>query len=317
MKKAISVAVIVILIIIELQVISVSAAPSMSESIPPIVNADEVQVNASISIINGQLWSKIDIEYKMNTIHALGESYYNSNLGETDYVVTDKLEAHYPIPLSAKNISVMINEQEKDWQMDNKGFCHIFDSNLPEINWTIQPVPNHFTINVHYEQPIPRTTESTAYLGQYALVFPLILRFGSTDTPSYPLYTWFDYGTTDAMFAIQTQAYISQINAYTIATNGTLPKIAYSTDNSAELLQFKISGSGDQILFQRYSRNGNLVSNDPTLFPQVVVVTMNNETTQSTFPNLAFLILACLILAVIGVSVGLLLYIRHRKTVKA
>jgi hypothetical protein len=313
MKKAISVAVIIILLIIELQVISVSAAPTMSENIPPIVNADEVQVNASISNINGELWAKVDIEYKMDTIHALGESYYNSNLGETDNVVTDKLEAHYPVPLSAKNISVMVNDQEKDWQMANRDFCHIFDSSLPEINWTIQPVPQDFTITVHYEQPIPSTTESTAYLGQYALVFPLILRFGSTDTPSYPLYTWFDYGTTVATFTIQTQAYISQINAYSITFTG-LSKIGYSASNSAELLQFKISGNGNQILFQRYSRNVTQVSNDSTLFPQGAVLTMNAQTAQSTFPNLAVLVVACVILAAISVGAGLLLYIRHRKT---
>jgi hypothetical protein len=318
MKKIILVALMVLVILtIELQVNSVSAIPSMSQNIPPIVSVGEMQVNAYISSIGEEPWAKVDIEYKMDTIHAFGESYFDSNYGQTSNVVTNKLEAHYPIPLSAKNISIKVNNEEEEWQLDNKGFCHIFDSNLPEINWTIQPVPNHFTITVHYEEPIPVTTESTSYLGQYALVFPLILRFGSTDTPSYPLYTWFDYGTTDAMFAIQTQAYISQINAYSIATNGTLPKIAYPTGNSAELLQFKISGSGDQILFQRYSRNANLVSNDPTLFPKGAVVTMNSETAQSTFPNLAVLVVAGVISAVICVSVGLLLFRRRRKTAKA
>lgn len=138
MKKAIYVAVISLaVLIIGLRVNSASALASMSQNIPPIVSADEVEVNASISRINGELWAKADIEYKMDTIHAFGESYYNSNYGETDNVVTDKLEAHYPIPLSAKNISVVVNDQERDWQMDNKGFCHIFDSNLPEMNWTI------------------------------------------------------------------------------------------------------------------------------------------------------------------------------------
>ncbi len=34
-----------------------------------------------------------------------------------------------------------------------KTFRDIFDSNLPEINWTIQPVPQDFTIAVVYEQP--------------------------------------------------------------------------------------------------------------------------------------------------------------------
>ncbi len=314
MKKAILIAIIVsVVLIIGLQVNSVSAIPSMSQNIPPIVAINEMQVNASFARPNGQLWANIDIEYKMNTIHAFGESYFDSNYGQTNNVVTNKLEAHYPIPLSAKNISIKVNDEEKDWQLDNKGFCHIFDSNLPEINWTIQPVPKGFTINVHYEQPIPNNSQSNAYLGQYALVFPLILRFGSTDTPSYPLYKWFDYGTADATFTIQPQASISQINAYSITQKG-LSKIVYSASNSAELLQFKISGSGDQILFQRYSRNGTQVSNDPTLFPQGVVVTMNAQTAQSTFPNLATLVVAGIVLSIIGVSAGLLIFRRRRKT---
>ncbi len=99
------------------------------------------------------------------------------------------------------------------------------------------------------------------------------------------------------------------------AAQGTLSKVVYFPGNSAELLQFKISGSGGQFLFQS-SRNGTQVSNDPTLFPYGAVVTMNAQTAQSTFPNLTVLVVACVILAVIGVSVGLFLYKRHRKTTK-
>src|SRR5271169_5881411 len=81
MKKATSVAVIVILLIVELQVISVSAAPSMSENNPPIVNAGEVQVNASISSSNGVFWANIDAEYQMHTIYGFGDSYVAQNSG--------------------------------------------------------------------------------------------------------------------------------------------------------------------------------------------------------------------------------------------
>ena len=196
----------------------------------------------------------------------------------------------------------MVNDQEKDWQLANKEFCHIFDYKLPAINWTIQPVPQDFVIAVHYEEPIPNTTSSAAYLGQYALVFPLVLRFGSTDTPSYLLYTWFDYGTTVATFTIQPQACLSQINVYSLSD---ISKIVYSASNSSELFQFKISGNGSQILFQKYSRNGNLAFSDPTLFPEGAVITMNSQTVQSISPtqtvqnnplNLAVLVVACVII---------------------
>ena len=66
-------------------------------------------------------------------------------------VTQDTLEAHYPIPSDATNISVSVDGKEVKLQTDPHGYFHIFDSNLPEINWTISPVPRDFRVAVHYE----------------------------------------------------------------------------------------------------------------------------------------------------------------------
>jgi len=41
---------------------------------------------------------------------------------------------------------------------------------------------------------------------------------------------------------------------------------------------------------------------------------MNAETAQSTFPNLATLVVTGIVLSIIGVSAGLLIFRRRRKT---
>jgi hypothetical protein len=290
-----------IILIFSIQGIS-SAQPTMGTGkSPPIVNANEMQVNASISLVNQQLWASVDAQYSISTIYGLGQSYsvkYNGDNGDFN-VVTNKLEAHYPIPLSTKNISVEINNQEQNWQIDNNGFCHIFDSNLPEINWTIQPVPSHFTITVHYEEPIPSTTGSTAYLGQYALVFPLIPRFGSTDIASYPLYTWFEHGTTVASFTIQSQPDIYKINANSIDLNGSLSKMTYSIDNMSKVIEMQISGNNEQ-----------------APFPYGAVITMNAKAEQEPFSIPSIIIASFIAIAIIVTIVGMLLFRRHRKTTK-
>ena len=214
------------------------------QNTPPIISASHTETYCSIFNLDGELWANVDIEYQMKTIYNLGNSFSLPHQGDFK-IVTDTVNAHYPVPISAQNISVKINNQEISWQYHNKGFCHIFDSNLPEINWTISPVPKTFTINVHYAQPIPNNIPNSPSIGQYALVLPMIPRFGSTDTPSFHLYSWFDFGTTSSKVSIQAGQDITLLDAYLIKVgSGSLSEVEYSINNTKEM-QFQIQTQWD------------------------------------------------------------------------
>ena len=271
MKAILAIALVSMLIVISFAGIVTANPNIMITGNPPIVSATFTKTDCSIYNINGQPWASVEIVYSMNTIHSYGDTFEVPYSGQHN-IVTNKLEAHYTMPLSAKNISIQTNNQEINWQYDNKGLIHIFDSNLPTINWTIQPVPKTFDITVHYEQPIPSTSLSNSYLGQYALVLLLIPRFGSTDTPSFPLYSWFDYGITSSTFSIQNGLDANLIDAYLIAHNGSLSKAEYSTINSQEM-QFQIKGV----------RMTNFP--EQQTFPYGAVITINDEINPTPSPT--------------------------------
>lgn len=62
---------------------------------------------------------------------------------------------YYPVPSSASNISVKIDETTLAWNWNNTHYDTVI-GDYPFINWTITLVPNSgFTISVHYEHPVP------------------------------------------------------------------------------------------------------------------------------------------------------------------
>jgi len=279
------------------------ANPGVPSDIPPIVSIDELRVNAVISRENGVLWAKVDAAYNTSTIHAFGDNYvlpkeFPSPTDPSPFitytVVTDKLEAHYPIPLNAANVTVKINNEERQWQFHSGRLHHLFDLDMPEINWTIEPVPRTFTATVHYEYPVTETSEAYADLGQYVLLLSLVPRYGSTESPFYPLYSWFGHGSTRATFSIQTDPAIKQINAYYVNSTGSLTTINYS--NSSALgasagIEFEISNDNEQ-----------------SSFPYGAVVVMDAEPAQEPLP----LTLVVVILAV-PIAITLVLLYSHRK----
>jgi len=203
--------------------------------IPPKVNVPEMNVNATISRVDGAFWLKIDAEYKMHTVYALGDSYLAENTGmglildPSPYVIVtvtqDTLEAHYPIPSNATKISVWVNGEKVELQQDIHGYFHLFDANLQEINWTISPVPNDSLVAVHYEHPISRTGEEFSYLGDYAFTLPLYGRYGCSNL-SYALYSW--YGYPPNKYSIQIESNLTEMQAYSIDTRGTLTPLSHT-----------------------------------------------------------------------------------------
>jgi hypothetical protein len=287
----------------------VTANPSIPSDIPPIVSVSELKVNVTISSINEELWAGVDAEYKTGTIHGYGESYqlpkeFPSPTDKSPFitikVVSDKLEAHYPIPFKATNISVKLNGQEKEWQIENRGYYHLFGSNLPVINWTIQPVPRDFTVTVHYEHPVLETNDAYAYLGRNSLLFPLLPRYGCSDT-LYPLYSWFD--SPVASFNLKVDPSITQIKPYSIDNVGTLTPITYSNSTN----------NGDTIIRMKVSQTETIFPyGTVTSFPYGAVIVMNAEPKQEPFQfTLAIFAFA---LSIAGFALCLLYYHKKHRT---
>lgn len=290
---------IVLLISIELQSSNTVRANPMYTQIPPKVGVTGASIHASISSSSGEFWANVDAEYHMHTIYGFGDSYVARNSGMglvtdpspyvTVTVTQNTLDAHYPIPINITDLSVKINNQEIKWQIDKKGFFHIFDANLAEVNWTVSPVPSDFLVTVHYEQPIPKTSSSYGYLGDYALIIPVYGRYGCSSI-SYPLYSWFEY--LPEKFNIQVEPFSNKIQAYSIHTNGTLTPLNYTNSNSNELL----------------------ISQENEDFPFIhgaVIVFSPNTTGISPSPTLLVISATVTLLVIIGL--GLLVYFKKRK----
>lgn len=211
------------------QTVNFAEAYPISE-IPPKVNVPEMNVNATITNRAGTLWATIDAEYAMHTVYAYGDSYLveNSGMGlvthpESPYlavtVTQDVLEAHYPIPQDTTNISVELNGKKVEVQQDTKGFFHLFNADLAEVNWTVSPVLDDFIISVHYEHPVHPTTEDYNYLGDYAVALPLYGRYGCNNI-SYPLYSWYGYPPNN--YTIQIESKLTNLQGYSVDTQGAL-----------------------------------------------------------------------------------------------
>lgn len=293
----------IIFIVITLQNVNVAKANPMYTEIPPKVSMPKIMVNASISTVDGRLWVEVNAEYQMHTIYGFGDSYRAQNTGMglvvdpspyvTVTVTQDILEAHYPTPSNATNISVKINNKETSWQME-KGQFHLFDDNLPQINWTIAPVPQDFNITVHYEQPISETTEAYSYLGDYAFTLPLYGRYGCSII-SFPLYDWAGYPPTE--YKLQIESAISNIDTYSINNRGTLTFLntTTSTENGFEKIKTTFSHG----------------ENESTAIQGAVVVFNSSLQKTGNLPDVLTIVAFGVLAAV--VAVGVIIFLRKRK----
>ena len=294
---------IIILVLMELQSVNVVRANPIYTEIPPKVSMPEMNVNATISKVDGLLWAKIDAEYQMHTIYGFGDSYQAQNTGMglvvdsspyvTVTVTQDILEAHYPIPSDATNLSVKINNEETQWQQD-KGRFHLFDANLPQINWTISPVPQDFNMTISYEQPISKTSETYSYLGDYAFTLPLYGRYGCSII-SYPLYDWGGYPPTK----------------YNIQIQSAFPIAVYSIDNRGALTSLNATTS-TQIGFEKVNATFSHGAEDTSAIQGAVAVFNSSIDETERFPNVLVAAVCGALAAVI--AIGLVVFLRKRNS---
>jgi len=313
-KTAVAPALIFTLFILSCGVQAVNVAkanPGIATQFAPIVSMPEMQVNATISRVNGVLQAKVDAAYPMNTIYAFGESYQAPNYGfglmygpdeVTVTVAYDRLDTQYPVPLNATNISVKMDGAELDW-IPTKRIYHLFDANLPELHWNLSPVPRSFLITTHYEHPVPTTEQTYAYLGKSAFLFPLGQRYGLQEVISYAYneYPWF--GNSTAQFNIQIEPTFTNIHAYSIDGFGTLKPLNYSisTENAAERIELVVSGE--------------IPTSYETTPPYGIVVVFDEATeTSEPFPT-TWIVASVATVAVVGV--GLLVYFVKVKKIRS
>jgi hypothetical protein len=170
--------------------------------IPPVVSMPEMEVTASVSRVNGELWAIADAEYEMDIVHAFGDSFLTENWGTglvadpspfvTMEVVYDRLDVQYPVPSGATDVSVKIDDADVNCTRTERRF-HLFYADLPKLHWRISSVPSSFSITAIYEHEVSTTSETYAYLGKYAFVIPLGSRYGLQEIIDYSFneYPWF------------------------------------------------------------------------------------------------------------------------------
>lgn len=295
MKKKTITVILSVLLLFSLQVgfdCLTKAQHSIPGEIPVVVTVPKMMVNATISDNNGVFYAEVDSTYQTETVYKIGDTF-----APGIKIAFDRIDAYYPVPVNATNISVEANGSSYNWTYRPTGFTHLFDVNLPLINWTITPVPENFTLTTHYQNRIPRTDSAYAYLGEYALLIPLESRYGlDSISGNYSGYRWFGGFTENvsAHFEIKMQSSLSNIHAYSISNLGTLTPLDITTSNEKEM-QLELPKSD--------------------LYPFGVVLTFDeNSSNPQPFAVETAIAIVSIGAVIIILMVGLLLFRRHRKT---
>jgi hypothetical protein len=219
----------------------VTANPSIPPDIPVVVTVSDIQISAEISQING-VYARVNSSYPTSTVYKFGDTYNNGTIG----IAYNRIDAYYPIPVDSKNVQVQINGQDLNWTDRHRVFTHLFDSDLPNINWSISPVPQTFLLSTHYEFNVPKTSQANAYLGTYACLIPIESRYGlDTIRGNYSGYSWVGWSTnSSAHVRIKIDSSLSNTHLYSINNLGTLTELKFqlSSDNIAET-EMQLTGS--------------------------------------------------------------------------
>jgi hypothetical protein len=179
----------------------------------PLITMPEEYLNYTITTINGSLWAKIDGIYPLTVLYWQGA-----------------LSLVYPTPPGTTNISLKMDETELSWDNFTEFYPEAVHftalGNWPMINCTINPVPEYFTLKIHYEHPVMLINGSYTFL--YDLNISPYLSEWSTKSTAY--------------FTIRMETTYTNLHMNTIATNETLTPINYTTttDDTAKTVTFQI-----------------------------------------------------------------------------
>ena len=182
----------------------------------------EEYIDYTISWINGSLWAKVDGTYPLTKFGIECEDQALSGDSAWFTFTGDTLPMAYPTPPGTINISVKMDETELEWSNytqifpDETHYTTIGDWAM--INCTIHPILDQFTLKIHYEHPILLIN------GSYTFLYDLNI--------SPYLSPWSNKST--AHFNIRFETDITDLQAYTIATDGTLNPVEYTVTRETE-----------------------------------------------------------------------------------
>jgi len=190
----------------------------------------EEYINYTISRVNGSLWAKVDGTYPLTKFGIECQDQALS-IGNTWFTFTgDTLPMVYPTPPGTTNISVKMDETELEWSNYTQSFPdathYTAIGDWPMISCTIYPVLDQFILKIHYEHPIMLMN------GSYTFLYDLNI--------SPYLSPWSNKST--AHFNIKFETGYTDIQANTIATDGTLNPVEYTVtkDDAAETASLQV-----------------------------------------------------------------------------
>ncbi len=275
-KTALTIA-LILTISFQLALLSVVTAnsPSIPPDIPVIVTVPDIQINAEI-LQSDEVYAKVDSIYQTATVYKFGDTYNNGTIR----IAFNRIDAYYPIPVGSRNFQVQIDGQDLNWTNRDRVFSHLFDSDLPNINWSISPVPQTFLLSTHYESNVSKTIQTYAYLGTYAFVIPLESRYGlDTISGNYSGYSWVGWSTnSSAQVKIKIDPSFSNAHLYSINNLGTLTELNFqlSKENIAQT-QVQLAGStrpfGLVLTFDK-SEQSQFQPEFPVVIASVIIVSL-------------------------------------------
>lgn len=225
-----------LIVTFEVQFVNSSAAnlfqyppdPPRARAASPLVAMPEEYINYTITHVDGSLWAKVDGKYPLHKIFGARDVFELEGLVYT--VLSDELSMVYPTPPGTTNISVKMNETELDWSNYTETRPEVTHytaiGDWPMIYCKIDHIPDHSILTIHYEHPINLIN------GSYTFLYDLNI--------SPYLSPWCNKST--AYFSIGMEMNYTNLNVYTVRSNGTRNPIDYiiTKENTAETITLQI-----------------------------------------------------------------------------
>jgi hypothetical protein len=185
----------------------------------------EEYISYTICRVNGSLWAKVDGTYPMTKFGVECQDQPGELYKALFKFAGDTLLMAYPTPPGTTNISIKVDETELEWSNYTQNFPdelhYTAIGDWPMISCTVCPVLDQFMLKIHYEHPIMMINGSHTFL--YDLnISPYLSPWSNKSTAHFEIS--FETGYTD-------------LQAHTVATDGTLRPVDYVVTEETVSLQ--------------------------------------------------------------------------------